>query len=96
MTRSDPAYDFFREDAEAQGFTVLADYFRHYGIVPPAPYGRPKYKDRELAQHNDLDRLTRLNTWTGDKSIYKSWGEPGATITISRNSGDGDDNGATT
>ncbi len=91
MTRSDPAYDYFRADAEAKGFTVLAEYFRHFGIVPPANYGRPAYKDRELAQHDDLERLAQQSTVTQRYSIYKSWGEPGETIVTTRNGSDGDD-----
>lgn len=81
MTRSDPAYDYFRADAEAQGYPVLADYFRHYGIVPPANYGRPAYKDREVTQTDaDMERLASDRTWTSRYPIYKSWGETGKTI----------------
>lgn len=90
MIRTDAAYDLFREDAKAQGFSLLADYFRHYGMIPPAPYGRPKYKSRELPQHDDLERLAHSPTFTGRYSIYKSWGEPGSVITITRNGDDGD------
>lgn len=83
MNHSDPAYYFFKSDAGAKGFNTLADYFRHYGIVPPANYGRPAYKDRELAQHDALDRLASQKTWTEGFAINKSWGEPGKTILIS-------------
>lgn len=80
---SDPTYALFQADAERQGFETLADYFRHYGITPPANYGRPAYKDRELAQHDSLDRLSSQRTWTEGYAIDKSWGEPGKTISIS-------------
>ena len=81
MTRSDPAYDYFRADAQAQGYEVLADYFRDYGIVPPAPYGRPAYKDREITVGDSyslewIESHGRLST----DRIDKSWGEPGDTI----------------
>ncbi len=83
MTRSDPAYDYFRSDAEAQGYPTLADYFRHYGIVPPANYGRPAYKDREVTGGIDSYAIEQLHAsegrWSKDK-IDKSWGEPGTTI----------------
>ncbi len=91
MRSSDPAYALFVDDARRLGYSVLADYFRDYGIVPPANHGRPKYKDREFAQHDDLERLAATPTHTSRYSIYKSWGEPGQTITVTRNGGDGDD-----
>ena len=75
MTRHDPAYFYFRADAQAQGYTVLADYFRDYGIVPPAPYGRPAYKDMEINAGDSLDALVSPRRHT----ITKSWGEPGRT-----------------
>ena len=81
MTRHDPAYFYFRADAQSQGYTVLADYFRDYGIVPPTDYGRPAYKDRELTGQN-IEAITNRRTLTSEYSIYKSWGEPGETIAI--------------
>ncbi len=75
MTRSDPAYDYFRADAQRQGYAVLADYFRDYGIVPPAPYGRPPYKDREVNVGLAADLDARLAH--DHPTIDKSWGEPG-------------------
>lgn len=96
MTRSDPTYEYFRADAQRHiedpnsPIETVADYFRYFGIVPPANYGRPAYKDRELAQHDDLERLSETPTHTGRYSIYKSWGEPSPTITTTRNSHDGD------
>lgn len=78
MTRSDPAYAYFRADAQAQGYTVLADYFRDYGIVPPADYGRPPYKDREVSVGLE-DAME--NMIAHDRPVIdKSWGEPGRTI----------------
>ena len=78
MTRTDPAYDYFRADAQAQGYATLADYFRDYGIVPPAPYGRPPYKDREVnaGLEETMERIIAHDR----PSIDKSWGEPGRTI----------------
>lgn len=89
MTR-DPAYDLFRADAERQGFDSLADYFRHYGMVPPADWGRPAYKDRELPVHDSLERLAAQPTWGERFVIDKSWGEPGKTHLVSAAAG-GDD-----
>ncbi len=81
MTRDDPAYDYFRADAQAKGYTVLADYFRDYGIVPPAPYGRPTYKDREVTvgDSSSLEWIEVHRRLTNER-IDKSWGEPGDTI----------------
>jgi len=78
MTRHDPAYDYFRADAQAQGYEVLADYFRDYGIVPPATYGRPPYKNMEITAGDNLDRMSRPARYT----IDKSWGEPGRTMWV--------------
>lgn len=91
MTRSDPAYEFFVKDARDKGFTVLADYFRHYGIVPPANYGRPAFKDRELPAHDSLERMSQLKTWTDQYAITTSWGEPGPTILVNKTAEEGDD-----
>jgi len=79
VTRSDPAYDYFRADAQAQGYTVLADYFRDYGIVPPANYGRPAYKDREVTAGDNLDHIANK---PASYTIDKSWGEPGKTMWV--------------
>lgn len=79
MTRSDPAYDYFRADAQAQGYEVLADYFRDYGIVPPANYGRPAYKDREITAGDNLDHMVSSPP---RYTIDKSWGEPGRTMWV--------------
>lgn len=82
MIKSDPAYDFFRTDAEAQGFDTLADYFRHYGIVPPANYGRPVYKEVEVnggLDSHELEWLAVQGKFSHDR-IDKSWGEPGKTM----------------
>lgn len=81
MTRHDPAYDHFRADAQAQGYTVLADYFRDYGIVPPAPYGRPPYKDREITAGDSyaLEWIEIRQRLPADR-IDKGWGEPGETV----------------
>ncbi len=86
MTRSDPAYDYFRSDAEAQGFTTLADYFRHYGIVPPANYGRPAYKDREV--HAGLGDGIDYFIAHDRPVIDKSWGETGKTLVLRTGRGD--------
>lgn len=79
MTRHDPAYDYFRADAQAQGYEVLADYFRDYGIVPPAPYGRPPYKDMEITAGDSLDHMAHR---PARYAIDKSWGEPGKTMWV--------------
>lgn len=67
---------------------LLDDYFREAGIELPGDY-KQRPNQVEVPQHDDLDRLAHLPTWTGDKSIYKSWGEPGPTISITRNRHDG-------
>lgn len=87
---TDPAYALFRADAQRQGFATLAGYFRHYGIVPPADWGRPAYKDRELAQHDALDRISAQPTWTEGFAIDKSWGESGRTYLVSASSNGGE------
>lgn len=89
MTRSDPTYEYFRADAQRHiedphsPIETVADYFRHFGIVPPAQYGRPAYKNREVTGGIDGHRLEWLEAsdgrWSKDK-IDKSWGEPGRTI----------------
>lgn len=85
---SDPAYSLFRADAEAQGFDTLADYFRHYGIVPPAEWGQARHVGREMPMHDALDRLAAQGTWTEGLSIYKSWGESGKPYRVAVTGGD--------
>lgn len=72
---------------------LLGDYFRSIGVDPPRDYKRHTRDSMppEMPQHDDLERLAVLPTWTGNYSIYKSWGEPGQTITTTRNGHDGDD-----
>lgn len=84
---SDPTYALFQADAERQGFETLADYFRHYGITPPANWGRPAHKSREIAQHDSLDRLYSQRTWIEGYAIDKSWGEPGSPYRVSAAAG---------
>lgn len=84
---ADPAYPLFRADALRQGFTVLADYFRHYGIVPPAEWGQSRHVGREMPMHDALDRIAARETWTEGVAIYQSWGEPGKPYRVSAAAG---------
>lgn len=72
---------------------LLDDYFREIGIDPPVDYKNHQRVTRasmEVPQHDDLERIASSPTWTSRYSIYKSWGESGPTISITRNSHDGD------
>ncbi len=97
MTRNDPSYEYFRADAQRyienpdSPINSVADYFRHFGIVPPANYGRPAYKDREVMSHDYLDSISQRQTWTGAYSIYKPWGEPGPTLLQADTTSSGDE-----
>ncbi len=66
---------------------LLEDYFREAGIEPPADY-KQRPNQAEVPQHDDLDRLASTATWTERYAIYKSWGEPGGTIAITRTGDD--------